>query len=239
MNIANTSAYKFIDLTDLAALKTYFLEKCAQLNLKGTVLLSSEGINLMLAGLQKDMEQLKVLLNQDQRFHDLPYKDSYSSFVPFKRLFVKIKKEIIPLRQPDIRPQEFTVTHLPVEVFKQWLDENRDITVLDTRNDYEVAYGTFDKAIHLHLKHFADFPQAAVVELDESLKNKPLVMFCTGGVRCEKAGPFLVQQGFKEVYQLEGGILRYFEKCGGAHYQGNCFVFDERVAVDSQLQPIK
>ncbi|MDF2868065.1 MAG: rhodanese-related sulfurtransferase, partial [Gammaproteobacteria bacterium] len=127
--------------------------------------------------------------------------------------------------------------YLSPNEFKQWLDAKKDVMILDTRNAFEMEYGTFENAVNLNLEKFTQFPDA-IERLDSSAKEKPVVMFCTGGIRCEKASAVMLNQGYKQVYQLEGGILNYFQQCGGAHYQGSCFVFDERVALDSNLMPV-
>jgi predicted sulfurtransferase len=232
MQTSNIAGYKFITLTNLSSLQTTFMQNCQDLDLKGTILLSEEGINLSLAGSVENIITFKNQLHTDNRFSDMTFRESQSTHQPFKRLKIKIKKEIITLRRPEVQPAKKRASEISPEEFKHWLDEKRDITILDTRNDYEVKFGTFNNAIDLHIKDFCEFIKAT-----ETLsKEKPIVMFCTGGVRCEKAGLHLLNQGFPEVYQLDGGILNYFAKVGGAHYQGECFVFDERVALDSNLQ---
>jgi predicted sulfurtransferase len=199
------------------------------------VLLAEEGINLFLAGSRQGIDSLWRFLASDPRLTDLIYKESESREIPFNRLLVKIKREIIPLGLAQIRPAQQPAPRLQPEELKRWLDQGRDFVLLDTRNAFEVRVGTFVGAIDLGLGQFREFPQAAA-GLAAALKQKPVVTFCTGGIRCEKAAPALLLQGFREVYQLDGGILRYFERCGGAHYAGECFVFDKRVAVDSALR---
>jgi UPF0176 protein len=148
-------------------------------------------------------------------------------------MLVKIKREIITMKRPDINPAAKPAPRLAPHTLKAWLDEGRDVVMLDTRNDFEVGLGTFDNAVNLHIASFGDFP-AAVQTLD--LKGKTVVSFCTGGIRCEKAAPLLIANGLDNVYQLDGGILKYFEDCGGAHWHGECFVFDKRVALGPDLQ---
>lgn len=232
--ILNIAGYKFITLTELPALQADWQIKATALNLKGTILLSTEGVNISLAGPPDVVHSFVAYISQDDRFSDMTFRESYSAFQPFHHMKVKMKKEIITLRQPDVRPEE--VCRAPAvspQEFKHWLDEKRDITVLDTRNDYEFRFGTFEGAQNLHLDDFGDFPEAV-----EKIENsKPIVMFCTGGVRCEKAALVLLNKGFSNVYQLDGGILNYFAEVGGSHYSGECFVFDQRVAVDASLQP--
>ncbi len=233
MQILNIAGYKFTTLNQLDVLKAALLAECQALDLKGTILLSEEGINISLAGLPPAIQQFQQYLNQTAQFADISFHETYSSFKPFKRLKVKLKAEIITLRQSNVEVIEGRAASVSPKDFKQWLDEGRDMTVLDTRNDYEIEMGTFTTAKNLHIDDFGNFPQAC-----ESVdKDKPIVMFCTGGIRCEKAAIYMQNQGYKEVYQLDGGILGYFAEVGGAHYTGDCFVFDERVAVNSQLQP--
>ena len=235
-NIVNISAYKFVELDNLEKLKEYFLMICKRIGLLGTILLSEEGINVMAAGTQLQIDAFEAGLKQNKKFSDMEFKFSYSQKSPFKRMRVRIKSEIITMGVKSVDRVVKTGRHIKPAEFKQWLDEGKDITVLDTRNDYEVEFGTFKNAIDLNIANFQEFP-AVVDRLDESLKGKPLVMFCTGGVRCEKASILMEEKGFKEVYQIEGGILKYFERCGGAHWSGDCFVFDERVALDFDLKP--
>jgi len=231
MQILNIAGYKFILLTEIENLRTFFLDQCQALELKGTILLSQEGMNISLAGTPSQIQSFRMLLQNDARFMDISFHESYSAIQPFQRLKVKLKKEIITLGQPDANPLTERAPAISPEEFKQWLDEKRDITILDTRNDYEVQFGTFTHAIHLHLAGFGELPNA-VKELE---RTKPIVMFCTGGIRCEKAALHMLNNGFTNIYQLDGGILGYFRKVGGAHYTGECFVFDERISVDSNL----
>lgn len=230
----NVSTYCFAELGQLAQLRADLLEKCKEWNLKGTILLSREGINLFVAGEQGAIESLMDRLHQVPGLEGLTPKISYSDHQPFNRMLVRLKKEIISFGVEGVNPAHYTSAKLPPRQLKQWLDVGKPVTLLDTRNDYEVKLGTFKGAIDPDIKSFRAFP-AAVRELPEELKDQPVVMFCTGGIRCEKAGPFMEMQGFKEIYQLEGGILKYFEECGGAHYDGDCFVFDQRVGVDPAL----
>jgi len=229
MFILNIAAYRFVALSELPALREQFLTECERLQLKGTVLLAPEGINLSLAGIAASVALLKAYLQQDARFADMMFRETVSDFVPFKRLKVKLKKEIIALRRPEVQPEKNRAPAISPEIFKQWLDEKRDITVLDTRNNYEVELGTFQNAVNLALNDFCEFPEA-ITHVDRS---KPVVMFCTGGIRCEKASIVMQNAGFSKVYQLEGGILNYFKKVGDAYYHGECFVFDERVVVSA------
>ena len=233
MQILNIAGYKFITLDNLLALKSKLHTKASELLLKGTILISQEGINLSLAGNEADLTQFILQLRADERFSDMRFHQTYSPAVPFRYLKVKIKKEIITLRQPVVDTiSERAASITPAEL-KQWLDENRDVVLLDTRNDYEYEAGSFKNAVTLPINDFGHFP-AAVKDLPQ---DKPIVMFCTGGIRCEKAALYMQAQGFSNVLQLDSGILGYFAQVGGAHYEGNCFVFDERISLTPTLKP--
>lgn len=234
--IVNISTYKFVALKELEKYKEHFLMLCKHAGLLGTILLSEEGINIMLAGTREQINIFDQYLRKDPCFEDIVFKESYSEGVPFKRMRVRIKSEIITLGIPDVDRVRSTGKHIKPQEFKQWLDEGRDIVLLDTRNDYEVEFGTFKNAIDPKIDNFQEFPEV-VDNLDPALKEKTVVMFCTGGVRCEKASILMEQRGFKDVYQIDGGILKYFEECGGEHWEGDCFVFDERIALNKKLEP--
>jgi predicted sulfurtransferase len=235
MDIINISAYKFLPLTDLPDLKAALLEKAIELGLRGTVLLSPEGVNCFFAGTEEAVKGYQHFISVTLGLGELPYKESCSQYQPFKRMLVKIKKEIISMGIPHIKPHEAPAPRLSAQQLKQWYDEGRDFILLDTRNDYEVRLGTFKNAMDLNIATFRDFPEA-VANLDPAFKEKTFVTVCTGGIRCEKAAPLMLSLGFQHVYQLEGGMLRYFEECGGAHWEKECFVFDERVALNPNLQ---
>lgn len=232
MQITNIAGYQFVPLDELTELRSTWMAKCESLGLKGTILLSKEGINVSLAGEASGVEAFKRYMKEDSRFAQMTYRESLSQQVPFRRLKIKLRKEIITMRRPEIQAELERAPSISPKQLKQWLDEQRDFTLLDTRNDYEVEFGTFKTATHLNIKDFSHFPEASVALTPE----KPIVMFCTGGVRCEKAAIHLKNQGFSEVYQLDGGILNYFTEVGGEHYQGECFVFDGRISVDTELQ---
>jgi UPF0176 protein len=233
--LVNVAAYLFTPLDRLAERREELRGLCKRGGLKGTILLSPEGINLFIAGAREGIERLLVHLRSDPLLANLEVKESLSDQQPYRRLLVKLKKEIIAFGVAGIAPGSSTSPKISATQLKEWLDEGRPVTLLDTRNDYEIRLGTFQNAMPIGVDHFRDFP-TAVRKLPEALKDQPIVMFCTGGIRCEKAGPFMEQEGFREVYQLDGGILKYFEACGGAHYRGECFVFDRRVAVNPQLE---
>lgn len=231
----NISTYQFAPLRDLKPLRAKLLALCIEWQLKGTILLSTEGINLFVAGGEKQIGWLLDELRRIPGLEGLTPKFSESAHQPFSRMLVRIKKEIIAFGVEGIDPSKRTSPKLAPQELKKWLDEGREVTLLDTRNDYEIKLGSFEKAHAIGVKHFREFP-AAVGQLPADWKEKPIVMFCTGGIRCEKAGPYMESQGFKSIYQLDGGILKYFEECGNAHYEGDCFVFDQRVGVDPTLQ---
>lgn len=233
--VTNIAAYRFAPLSDLKDLRARLISDCKAWGLKGTILLSTEGINLFIAGAAESIDRLMGLLHSVPGLEGLEPKFSDSDHQPFNRMLVRIKKEIISFGFESIRPAEYTSRKIAAKDLKQWLDEGKPITLLDTRNDYEVKLGTFRNAIIPHIDTFRQFPDA-VRQLPEELKDQPVVMFCTGGIRCEKAGPFMEMEGFKDIYQLDGGILKYFEEVGGDHYDGECFVFDQRVGVDPALK---
>ncbi len=232
--ITNISTYCFAELTGLKELRESLIRDCKAWGLKGTILLSPEGINLFVAGAAESIDRLMARLRAIPGLEGLTPKVSLSEDQPFNRMLVRLKKEIIAFGVEGVKPGSYTSPKLPPKELKQWLDEGRPVTLLDTRNDYEVKLGTFKGAIDPEIRTFRAFPDA-VRRLPEELKDQPVVMFCTGGIRCEKAGPFMEMEGFKHIYQLEGGILKYFEECGGDHYDGDCFVFDQRVGVDPAL----
>ncbi|WP_425395569.1 sulfurtransferase [Aeoliella sp.] len=235
MSILNVAAYKFVELTDLPSRRAELRRRCHELDLRGTILLAEEGINLFVAGQPPTVAALMEHLQADSAIGALDIKESHSDYQPFTRMLVKIKQEIIAFGVEGVEPARYTSKRIAPRELKQWLDEGRPVTLLDTRNDYEVDLGTFEGAEHLDIGHFRDFPKA-VESLPEEIREQPVVTFCTGGIRCEKAAPMLEQVGFRDVYQLDGGILKYFEDVGGAHYRGDCFVFDQRVAVDAALR---
>jgi UPF0176 protein len=231
----NIAAYKFVSLDQLPERRRALKAACDAAELRGTILLSHEGINLFIAGLEEPLRRFLATLTTDPALHGLEVKESWSDYQPFNRMLVRLKREIISMGMDEIQPARRTSPKLAATELKRWLDEGREVTLLDVRNDYEIGVGTFVGAKAIGVDHFRHFP-AAVKSLPDELKEKPIVMFCTGGIRCEKAGPFMEQEGFEQIYQLDGGILKYFEECGGAHYEGDCFVFDKRVALAPDLK---
>lgn len=241
-SVVNAIGYRFVDLDCLPVLQADMLEKFKEIGVKGTILLAEEGINAAFAGQRSQIEAVRAWFEQDERFAGLWLKESPSDFLPFSKLKVKIRKEIIAF-QPDadnpVSPARNPAPEMNPAKLKQWLDDKANFTLLDTRNDYEVVSGTFEQALNLKLNTFKEFATAVdtALESGELDLDKPVVTFCTGGIRCEKAAPYLIEQGFKEVYQVKGGILNYFEQCSDAHWKGNCFVFDDRAEVNASLLP--
>jgi UPF0176 protein len=233
--ITNISCYQFAPLEDLKTLRDHLYSFCRDRNLKGTILIAPEGINLFIAGPRDLVDELVAEIRRIPGLASLAPKYSESDDQPFSRMLVRLKKEIIAFGVDGIDPSRYTSPRLPARTLKEWLDEGKPVVLYDTRNDYEVKLGTFKGAIPAGVNTFRDFPEA-VAQLPEELKDAPIVTFCTGGIRCEKAAPFMESVGFRNVYQLEGGILKYFEEVGGDHYDGECFVFDQRVGVDPALR---
>lgn len=238
--IVNIAAYKFVTFDDTVAQRPRFQALCTELALKGTILLSPEGINLFLAGTRSAVDQFLAFLRADARFADIPVKESFSEKQPFNRMLVRLKREIITMKHPLIKPELGRAPAVDAQTLKRWLDQGQDdqgkpVVMMDTRNAFEVDVGTFEDTIDYRIEKFSEFP--AIVEREkEALNDKTIVTFCTGGIRCEKAAIHMKNIGYDSVYQLEGGILKYFEEVGGAHYQGDCFVFDHRTALNPQLQ---
>ncbi|GAA0746391.1 sulfurtransferase [Ideonella azotifigens] len=239
--ILNISTYRFVALDGLEALRDHLHAEAQARDLKGTVLLAEEGINLFLAGSAEAVNGWLAVLRADPRFADLPAKESWSEAQPFERLKVKVKREIIRMNMPTVRPQGGRAPAVSPATVARWLaeghdDAGREVVMLDTRNSFEVDAGAFDKAIDWRLEKFSDFP-AALAAHREALQDKTIVSYCTGGIRCEKAALVMQDLGLAHSYQLEGGILKYFEETDGApHWHGGCFVFDEREVLDPTLQ---
>ena len=233
-SVVNIAGYKFEPLVDPVDLVSVYQQKCDDLKLKGTMLISKNGINFSLAGTQQATDTIIAFLEEDNRFINIPLKVTYSETQPFRRMKVRLKKEIISLGRKDINPRELTGERISPQDLKNLLDKKEDVLVLDTRNEYETRVGKFENAIDLNLDTFRDFPEA-IESLPEEYKDKQIVMYCTGGIRCEKASAVMMKAGFADVKQLEGGVLDYFKETGGAYWEGDCFVFDERVALDTKL----
>ena len=243
-SILNFSCYKFVALPDAPALRTALQASASAAGLLGTILLAEEGINFFLAGQADALRSfLTHLRRSDPRFADLHAKESWSENVPFRKLLVKVKREIIRMDHPAIAPAQGRAPAVDAATLHRWLaqghdDAGRPVVTLDTRNAFEVDAGSFDQAIDWRIDKFTQFP-AALRAHRADLQGKTVVSFCTGGIRCEKAALLMLEEGLEHVYQLEGGILAYFEQTDGAHYHGDCFVFDARrlLASDLAVQP--
>jgi UPF0176 protein len=240
-SVLNISAYRFVALDDTLALRTRLFEEAGALGLLGTILLAPEGINLFLAGRPESIGDFLGRLRADPRFAGLQAKESWSHEQPFRKLLVKVKREIIRMNHPAIQPSHGRAPAIDALTVKRWLDQGHDdegraVVALDTRNAFEVDHGSFEGAIDWRLARFSDFPRALEAHKAE-LEGKTVVSFCTGGIRCEKAAIYMREAGLDHVWQLEGGILKYFEETAGAHFRGDCFVFDEREALEPSLRP--
>jgi UPF0176 protein len=230
MSIVNLSAYKFVTIESGADWRAQLVDRCQSLGLRGTILLAPEGINLFVAGepeqIDAFMEYLRTNPLFEGKFSDLEFKESVSATQPFGKMLVKLKREIITMKKPAIRPELGRAPSVGAATLKVWLDrghddEGRPVVMLDTRNAFEVDVGTFDQALDYRIGKFSEFP-GVIEEHRADLEGKTVVSFCTG---------------IDHVYQLEGGILKYFEEVGGAHYHGECFVFDHRTALNAALEP--
>jgi len=240
--ILNIAAYLFVSLDKLEELRSRMLQECNEGHLKGTILLTGEGINLFLAGAELEMRGFLKWLRSDSRFAAIEAKESWSDEQPFKKMLIKLKSEIIRMNHPSIQPEKGRANFIAPQKLKEWLDRGTDdlgrpVVMLDTRNAFEIDYGTFENALHFNIEKFTEFPEA-ITKHKEELLDKTIVSFCTGGIRCEKSGLYMREIGMEHTYQLEGGILKYFEEVGAAHYEGSCFVFDEREALEPSLDII-
>ena len=228
--------YKFANISDLKAKKQQILTWCQSQELKGTIILAEEGINGTIAGQGKAIATLLTQLRSLPNLADLEHKESTAQKLPFVRLKVKIKSEIVTLGLPAVNPNQQVGTYVNPQDWNQVIADP-EVVVIDTRNDYEVEIGSFKRAKNPHTQSFREFPQYIAQNLNPQ-ENPKVAMFCTGGIRCEKASSYLLSQGFKEVYHLKGGILKYLENIspGESMWEGECFVFDERVAVKEGLE---
>lgn len=251
MQIVNIAAYKFIEVPTPSDLRGALKSRCEELGVMGSIVLAPEGINFFLAGDRSSIDSFLNFLRHDElferRFENIEVKESLSEHQPFRRIVVRLKKEIITMKHPMICPGDERAPGINPQTLKKWLDQGhdddgRELVLLDTRNNFEIDIGTFENSLNVGIDSFSDFPQKFLGTVDSgtvNLQDKTIVSFCTGGIRCEKAALFLRDEKFNHVFQLNGGILRYFEEVGGAHWNGECFVFDRRVALDSDLQTTK
>ncbi len=235
-DIIVTAYYKFVSLSNCESYQSKIRSFCEERNIKGLVLLAQEGINSTVAGTQKSIEAYKNFLLNMPVFSNMIFKDSLSVSMPFNRLKVRLKKEIVTLGIKDLDPTKAVGTYVKP---KDWNDLILDpeVVVVDTRNDFEVKIGTFKGAINPKTKSFRGFPEFVSKRMSP-LKDKKVAMFCTGGIRCEKSTAYMLDKGFKEVYHLEGGILKYLEEVPKEKslWEGSCFVFDKRMALDMELE---
>ena len=240
--ILNIAAYHFTPVEDPAALAAQVRALAEAGDLRGTVLVAEEGINLFLAGTESAIQVFLDALREDPRFAGIVVKESISRTQPFARLKVKLKQEIIAFRREQSSPLVGRAPTVAPEELARWIEQGQDdrgrrLVLLDTRNREEVGYGTFSGALTLPIDNFTDLPEALTPHRT-ALADAVVVSFCTGGIRCEKAALWMQAEGMDNVLQLDGGILNYFERVGGFGYEGRCFVFDERVALDPELKPL-
>ncbi len=238
--IKNIAFYAFFKPSyDLGQMRDILHTQMQDMNIKGSILLANEGINGSVCGMTKEMDTFLEFLFKTIGIKEPELKVSFSKDMSFKRIRVRIKTFIVP--QPGVTPIDLTKDSAPYispDQFHQWLSEKKEMVVLDTRNEFEFQEGHFVNSTHLGTKHFADF-ESDLNKAPQEWKKTPIVTFCTGGIRCEKAAPLMLKKGFGEVYQLQGGILNYFKEVGRGYFKGECFVFDERVALDEELKPKK
>ncbi|MCH6256920.1 rhodanese-related sulfurtransferase [Puniceicoccaceae bacterium K14] len=228
--------YKFVSLPDFRELRYPLLDVCEQNGVKGTILLAAEGINSTMAGPEEGVAAVLDYLQSNPAIGELTVKRSFTDEPPFYRMKVKLKEEIVRLGLPEVNPNDQVGEYVAPEAWNKLISDP-DVVLVDTRNDYEVEIGTFKGAIDPNTKSFREFPEYVEKELADK-KDKPIAMFCTGGIRCEKSTSYLLKEGFKKVYHLDGGILNYLEKVDPEEsmWKGDCFVFDNRVTVNHNLE---
>ena len=234
-NIHIAAFYKFVSLPDFESMQEPIKTEATRLGISGTLLLASEGVNGTVGGSEQSLKEFLAFLRADPRLSDLEHKESQASKIPFKKLKVRLKKEIVPLGVVGIEPQTSMGTYVQPSDWNEFINKE-DVVVIDTRNNYEVAFGTFADSINPNTRHFRQFAKWAKDSKDQ-LEGKKIAMFCTGGIRCEKASSLLKELGHEEVYQLKGGILKYLEEVSPeeSQWDGECFVFDDRISVDHNL----
>ena len=239
MDIGINAFYKFVALPHFAQLRTPLRILCVNHGIRGTILLAPEGINGTIAGEPEDLANVMAAIRDIPEFAKLEHKTSFAPDMPFRRLKVRLKREIVAIGAPGVDPAARAGRYVAPQDWNALISD-RQVLVIDARNTFEVAAGTFKGAIDPGTERFGEFPAFARAQLGGA-KHKKIAMFCTGGIRCEKASSFLLQEGFTEVYHLKGGILNYLEKIppGESLWEGECFVFDEREAVDHRLRPVK
>ncbi|WMS89081.1 rhodanese-related sulfurtransferase [Pleionea litopenaei] len=228
--------YKFVKLSDFEAIRAPLLKEMTEHNVVGTLLLAHEGINGTVAGSRAAIDHLLAWLNSHEQLNPIEYKESFTDICPFKRTKVKLKKEIVTMGVEDVDPNRTVGTYVAPEDWNALISDP-EVILIDTRNDYEVEVGTFKNAVNPHTETFREFPKYVEDHLDPK-QHKKVAMFCTGGIRCEKSTAYLKEQGFEEVYHLKGGILKYLEDVPKEQsmWEGECFVFDDRVTVNHDLE---
>lgn len=236
MQLVVATFYKFVRLTDFAEKQSALLSFCHEQQIKGTILLAAEGINGTIAGSHHAIDAVLSYLRSDPRLADLEHKESMADTFPFDRMKVRLKREIVTLGVPEVDPNEQVGTYVSPKDWNQIISDP-EVVVIDTRNDYEVSIGTFKRAQNPKTESFRQFPEYVQTNLDPT-KHKKVAMFCTGGIRCEKASSFMLAQGFEQVYHLQGGILKYLEEVpvDESLWEGECFVFDQRIALQHGLE---
>jgi UPF0176 protein len=237
--ILNISTYQFVTLNNIAQMREELRAVAHELQIKGSILLAAEGINMTIAGLPEAVRGFMAHLHSRPEFANLPAKESWTDYVPFKKMHLKLKKEIITMKMPMIVPQAYRAAAVSPADLNRWLDQGhddngREVVMMDTRNQFEVDFGTFANVEHYGIKTFSQFPEQ-IAQHKDALMDKTIVTFCTGGIRCEKAALHMNQIGLEHTYQLEGGILKYFEETDAKYWNGECFVFDDRIAIDKNL----
>ena len=237
MSFTISAFYKFVEIADIAALRAVLLERGRALDVKGTVLVAPEGINATVSGSDSSVRELLSFIRSDARFAGMTSKESFAAAPPFNRLRVRLKREIVAMGVPKVKPAETTGTLVPPPRWNDLLADP-DIILVDTRNDYEVEIGSFTGALNPRTQSFQEFPAYVNTKL-ATKRDAKIAMFCTGGIRCEKASSYLLSLGFSEVFQLDGGILKYLETVPAEEslWEGECFVFDHRVAVKTGVIP--
>lgn len=232
-----TTFYEFADVPHYVELRPQLIKFCNDNGIKGTILLAEEGINSTLVGTRVGIDAFYAYITSMPEFAKMKFKESFCEYMPFKKLKIRLKKEIVKLAQKNLK-MDVRGELLDSKAWDELLAKD-DTIVIDTRNDYEVVFGTFANAINPKIRNFTDLPEWVEKNLKPEDKERPIAMFCTGGIRCEKSTAYMKQAGYKNVYHLSGGILQYFEdtKNASGNWQGRCFVFDDRVAVDPELKP--
>ena len=238
-SVTHIAGYEFKEIEQPDQLHKTLTAYSAQVHVMGNVYICREGINLSLAGSRSDIDFMLNKVTNELGFTKLLVHTTYCDGIPYKKLLLKVRGKLVPSPPIIENANDTKASYLSSEQLKEWLDEGKDFTLLDMRNRFEVDLGSFENAKHLDIRNFRDLEydkeQEKINQLD---KNKPVVTFCTGGIRCEKGAPYLAQFGFKDVYQLHGGILGYLAKYKNKHWQGDCFVFDDRVCLDTDLNPL-